>query len=130
MLKYLKYFIPALTGLLTIYFFLQGENYPTVFLICFSSFLIIGDLVFPRDKVKQKFTYPDILNLSIYINLPILLVLIILVVSIFSNNLSQLYIELINSIYNIDFFQIKSSYTLIDKISIIVQTVLLIGDKV
>ena len=72
MLKYLKYYIPALTGISALIFFSMGQNYPTYFCIIWSLFLIIGDHVLPRDKEIQTFSYPAILNFSIYINLPIL----------------------------------------------------------
>ena len=127
MLKYLKYFIPGFTGIITIITFLMGEYYPTFFLIGFSLFIIIGDIIFPRDKEIQQFSYPSLLNLSIYVNLPILFILVLLVVSIFSNNLPQWYIDTFNSYIYIDFIQIKNSFNIIDKISLIVQTTLSIG---
>ena len=55
MLKYIKYYIPAITGILAIVFFLMGQNYPTYFCISWSLFLIIGDYVLPRDKEIQHF---------------------------------------------------------------------------
>jgi hypothetical protein len=70
-LKYLKYYIPGLTGILFIMMLSMGENYPTYFLCGFSLFIIVGDIVFPRDKEIEFFSYPRLLNLSIYINLPI-----------------------------------------------------------
>ena len=127
MLKYLKYFIPGFTGIITIIMFLMGEYYPTLFLIGFSLFIIIGDVIFPRDKEIQQFSYPNLLNFSIYVNLPILFILVLLVVSIFSNNLPQWYIDTFNSYIYIDFIQIKNSFNIIDKISLIVQTTLSIG---
>ena len=127
MLKYLKYFIPGLTGIITIITFLMGEYYPTYLLIGFSLFIIIGDIIFPRDKEIQQFSYPSLLNLSIYVNLPILFILVLLVVSIFSNNLPQWYIDIFNSYIYIDFIQIKNSFNLIDKVSIIIQTFLIGG---
>ena len=66
-LKYLKYYIPGLTGILFIGMLLMGENYPTYFLIGFSLFIIVGDIIFPRDKEIEKFSYPSLLNLYIYI---------------------------------------------------------------
>jgi len=63
LLKYLKYFIPGFTGIITIIMFLMGEYYPTLFLIGFSLFIIIGDVIFPRDKEIQQFSYPSLLNL-------------------------------------------------------------------
>ena len=127
MLKYLKYYIPALTGILAIIFFSMGRNYPTYFCIAWSLFVIIGDHFLPRDMEVQQFRYPSILNTSIYVNLPILVCLIYFVVSIFGNNSSNMYIEELYSIFNIDFLQLKDSFTLIDKIALILQTTLFIG---
>ncbi len=126
-LKYLKYYIPGITSILFILILLMGENYPTYFLIGFSIFLIIGDLILPRDKEIQKFSYPILLNLSLYINLPIIFILVLLIVSIFSHNVSEWYIDILNSFFFIDFIQIKNSYHNIDKISLIIQTALSVG---
>ena len=93
MLKYLKHYIPAFTGVLFIVFVLLGENFPTFFAIAWSLFLIVGDYVLPRDREIQKFSYPTILNVSIYINLPILFCLIFLVVSVFGNNSPDWYVD-------------------------------------
>ena len=127
MFKYLKYYIPAFTGILTIFIFLMGGNYPTFYLIGFSLFLIIGDLILPKDKEIQKFSHPGLLNFSLYINLPILFILVLLVISIFSNDLSLWYVDSINSFFHIDFIQIKNSFNIFDKISIIIQTGLSLG---
>jgi len=126
-LKYLKYYIPAITGILGILFFSMGQNYPTFFFISWSIFMIIGDYVLPRDKEIQQFSHPSILNFSIYINLPILFCLIFLVISIFSSNLPSWYVDGLNSQFNIDFIQIKESFTIIDKIALISQTALFVG---
>ena len=105
---------------------LQGAFYPTFFLLIFSLIIIIGDL-FIKDTELQKFSYPNILNLSIYINLPVLFILVFFVVSIFSNHLPIWYIDGFKAILNIDFIQLKKSFNLIDKISIIINTSLFIG---
>ncbi|MDP6906683.1 MAG: alkane 1-monooxygenase [Candidatus Thalassarchaeaceae archaeon] len=126
-LKYLKYYIPAITGILGILFFSMGQNYPTFFFISWSIFMIIGDYVLPRDKEIQQFSHPSILNFSIYINLPILFCLIFLVISIFSSNPPSWYVDGLNSQFNIDFIQIKESFTIIDKIALISQTALFVG---
>jgi len=126
-LKYCKYFIPAVTGILFIIFILMGQNYPTYFFITWSLFLFIGDYVLPRDKEIEQFSFPAILNFSIYINLPILFCLIFLVVSVFGNNSPNWYIEGLYSTLSVDFYQVVESFTLLDKISIIFQTTLLIG---
>ena len=103
MLKYLKYFIPSFTAIVYLIAIFMGEHYPTYFLIGFSLILIIGDRILPRDTKIQKFYYPRILNLSIYINLPILLILVLIVTSFLSNNVSQWYINNFNTFIYVDF---------------------------
>ena len=105
----------------------MGEWYPTVFLINFSLLLIFGDLIMPRDTKIQNFSYPSILNLSLYINLPILLTLVLLTVSLLSYSTSLFYINQINLLLNINFIEIKNSFNLIDKVSLTIQTCLLMG---
>ena len=126
MLKYIKYFTPSFLSIIIIFFYSQGTFYPTIFLLIFSSTIIFGDL-FLKDTKIQKFSYPNILNFSIYINLPILFILVIFVVSIFSNYLPVWYIDGFKAIFNIDFIQLKESFNLIDKISIIFNTAIFIG---
>ena len=127
MLKYLKYFIPGFTGIATIITFLMGTYYPTIFLLIFSLIVILGDFLINRDSEVQQFSYPNILNFSIYTNLPILFVLVFFVVSIFSNHLPIWYIDGFKTIFNVDFIQLKNSFNLIDKVSIIIQTFLIGG---
>lgn len=127
MLKYLKHYIPAFTGVLFIVFVLLGENFPTFFAIAWSLFLIVGDYVLPRDTEIQKFSYPTILNVSIYINLPILFCLIFLVVSVFGNNSPDWYVDGLYALFNVDFLAVVNSFTVADKFSILFQTTLLVG---
>ena len=127
MLKYLKHFLPPFTTIIYIIIITKGEYSPSLFLLGFSLFLIIGDYIMPRDKEIQKFSYPSILNLSLYINLPILLILVLITVSFLTNNLSGWYLNILGEdIYN-DFLEIKSSFNLIDKFSLIIQGSLLMG---
>ena len=125
MLKYTKYYIPIFSVFLLIFFILNGTYYPTIFVILFSSTFILGDLFIKRDKEIQSFSYPIILDLSIYLALPILFVLVFFVVSIFSNNLPVWYINGFKTILNVDFLQLQKSFNLVDKISIIFQAFLL-----
>ena len=127
MFKYLKHFLPAFTSVLFLIIALKGEYYPTFFLIGFSLFIIIGDYIIPKDRHIQQFSYPGLLNLSIYINLPILFIVVFLATSILSPNISLWYINFMESSLNIDFIQTKNSYAIIDKISLIIQTALFIG---
>ena len=127
MLKYLKHFLPAFTGIIYVIIISMGEYYPTIFLIGFSLILIIGDQMLPRDKKIQHFSYPSILNLSIYINLPILLILVLLVMSFLSHTPSQWYIDKMNEFIYTDFIETKNSFNIIDKFSLIIQTSLMMG---
>ena len=86
MVKYLKHFIPAFTAIAYLITISLGKHSPIWFLIGFSLILIIGDRILPRDTKIQQFSYPSILNLSIYINLPVLLLLVLVVTSFLSNN--------------------------------------------
>ena len=126
MLKYIKYFTPSFFAIIIIIFYLQGAFYPTICLLIYSGVLIIGDSLVKDTKI-QKFSYPKILDLSIYINLPILFILVFFVVSIFCNYLPIWYISGFKAIFNIDFIQLKESFNWMDKISIITHTALSIG---
>jgi len=119
--------MPAFTGVLYLVIIPMGENYPTFFLIAFSLLLIIGDYIMPRDTIIQKFSYPNILNLSLYINLPILLILVLFVTSVLSTHPSEWYVNLLNKYIYSDFIAIKDSFSLIDKISLVIQTSLSMG---
>ena len=127
MLKYLKYFLPGIYGVIGINMFLLGEYFPTIFFVLFSSTIILGDVFFGKDKEVQKFSYPFFLNLSLYINLPILFCIVFIVISFFTTNIPIWYIDKINIIFNIDFNEVKSSFNMIDKFSLIAQTGLFIG---
>ena len=107
MFKYLKHFLPPFTAIVYLIIISFGEYAPTLFLIGFSLFLIIGDYIMPRDKEIQTFSYPSILNLSLYINLPILLILALITVSFLTHDLSEWYVNILNTyIYN-DFSEIQ-----------------------
>ena len=126
MLKYIKYFSPGFVAIMLMLTYLQGAYFPTIFLLIFSFILIVGDL-FVKDNKIEQFSYPNILNFSIYVNLPILFILVFFIVSIFSNNLPIWYIDGFKNILNIDFFHLQRSYNLIDKISILINIPIIIG---
>ena len=119
MLKYNKYYVPVLSSLLAIVVFLQGTYYPTIYAISFTLIFVFGDLLVRPDKELQSFSYPLILNLSIYIALPTLFITLFFTVSIFSNSLPSWYLAGFKDILNIDFIQLQQSFNLADKISII-----------
>tara|TARA_B100002052_G_scaffold284111_1_gene295678 strand:- start:475 stop:1602 length:1128 start_codon:yes stop_codon:yes gene_type:complete len=127
MLKYLKHFLPPFTAIVFIITISMGEHSPTLFLIAFSLLMIIGDYIMPRDKEIQHFSYPTILNLSLYINLPILLVLVLITTSFLSNNLSGWYVSILNKYIYHDFIEIRNSFNVIDRLCLIIQSSLLMG---
>lgn len=127
MLKYIKYYLPAFTAVIVIITYFQGTYFPTFFLLIYSLFIILGDLLIKKDNEIQPFYFPGLLNTALYINLPILFIFIFFVVSIFSNDLPIWYIEGLETIFKIDFIHFKDSFNLIDKISIIINTSLFIG---
>jgi alkane 1-monooxygenase len=127
MLKYIKYYLPIFLALSFIFFILKGSYYPTIFVILFSSIFICGDWFIKRDKEVQSFSYPIILDLSIYIALPIVFIFVFFIISIFSNSLPAWYIHGFKTILNVDLLQLQKSFNLVDKILIIFQAPLIIG---
>jgi len=125
-LKYIKYFTPSLSVFIIAIFYLQGTFYPTIVLLIYSAIFMIGDL-FIRDTQIQKFSYTKLLNLTIYINLPILFIFVFFMVSIFSNDLPAWYINGFKIFFDIDFIQLKESFNFVDKVSIFIHTGLSIG---
>ena len=127
MLKYIKYYFPISLVFLFIFSILNGENYPTYFAIFFSLSFILGDYLIPRDSKIQSFIAPKLLDLSIYLALPSLFMLIFLSVSIFSNNNPMWYSFLINNLTGSNFVDLKNSFHYIDKFAIIFMTVIIGG---
>ena len=127
MLKYIKYYFSIFLALLSIFSILQGSYYPTIFFVLFSTVIVAGDSLIRPDKKLQSFSYPFFLDLSIYIALPVLFILIFFVVSIFSNNLPLWYILGFRDFLNIDFIELQQSFNIFDKISIIFTTFLIGG---
>ena len=126
LLKYIKYYSPAIVAVLLFVTYLQGAYFPTIFLLFFSLSIIIGDIFF-KDSNVENFSYPFFLNLAMYINLPILLIVIIFISSIFSSNLQDWYVIGFKNMFNIDFHNLKLSYNVIDKISMMINIPILIG---
>ena len=82
MLKYLKFSLAPLTIVTAIFFALLGGNYIWYFFIGFSSFIVIGDIIFGADNSVDEYKYPLFLNLMLYLNLPLLVVLISVMISV------------------------------------------------
>jgi len=85
MLKYLKFSLAPLTIVTAIFFALLGGNYIWYFFIGFSSFIVIGDIIFGEDNSVDEYKYPLFLNLMLYLSLPLLVVLISVMISVIDN---------------------------------------------
>ena len=75
MLKYLKFSLAPLTVLVSIYFAFLGGNYIWYFFLSFTALIMIGDVVVGEDVSVEEYKYPFFLNLMLYLNLPLLLAL-------------------------------------------------------
>ena len=123
----MKHFLSPFIAIIYMIIISMGEYTPTIFLIGFSLFIIIGDYIIPRDKKVQKFSYPAILNFSLYINLPILTVLVLVTVSCLANNTPEWHLSMLNTYIHTDFIAAQNQFNLIDKLCLIIQSCLLMG---
>ena len=126
-MKYLKYYISTLTLLIAIYVCSLGAFYPTIFFVCFSLFIILGDIIFKKDSIEGYYKYPLLLNLPMYINFPLLLFLVFMTVFSLGNNPSLVLVNWFNSYFNIDILHIRNSMHAIDGFFLVALTSLLIG---
>ncbi len=127
MKKYIKYYFPIISAIVFMGFTLVGSYFPTIFFILFSIILIIGDYKAKPDNKIQSFSYPFLLDLSIYLALPILAILTFFIISLFSSVLPFWYIDGFKTFLNIDFIQLQQSFNIFDKISLIFTTFLIGG---
>ncbi len=106
MIKYFKFFIPALTVVLAMYICTIGSYYSMLFFISFTLFIILGDIFLTEDVALKKYTYPGVLKISLYICLPILFIFISVVVFVFSNYSSPWFLDIFNNYLFINLFTI------------------------
>ena len=86
--NYLKYFISPLTIILGIYMISLGSYYPTLFLLIYSLFMILGDFLMGKDDSLRSYSYPGLLNFGLYLNLPLLLIFVFMAISLLSPTVS------------------------------------------
>ena len=85
-MQYLKYYISPLTLVLALYTCTLGPLYPTAFFIGISLFIILGDIMIKEDSMEASHQNQFILNLPMYINLPLILLLVFMTVFVISSN--------------------------------------------
>ena len=110
--NYLKYFISPLTMLLGIYMISFGAYYPLFFLLVYSLFMILGDFLMGKDDSLISYSYPRILDFALYLNLPLLLIFIFMVVALLSPTISPFMVSIFKTYLFIDLLFIKKRYSL------------------
>ena len=77
-MRYIKYYISTFTLILAIKVCFLGEYYPTIFFIGFSLFIILGDILLKKDIKENSYSYTYFLNFPMYINLPLLMIIVLI----------------------------------------------------
>ena len=126
-MKYLKYYISPLTIIVAIYTCSIGAYYSTLFFIGFSLFIILGDIILKKDASEETYSYVFLLDLPMYINLPLLMLLVLFTVFALSSDPSDLFQSICMNYLNIDLFNMRQSMNVADSISLVALTGLLIG---
>ena len=126
-MQYLKYYISPLTLVLALYTCTLGPLYPTAFFIGISLFIILGDIMIKEDSMEASHQNQFILNLPMYINLPLILLLVFMTVFVISSNPSVELAQRLKTIIGVDLMALNRSMHLLDKISLVALTSLFIG---
>ena len=126
-MKYLKYYISTLTLVVAIYVCTLGTNFPTIFFIGFSMFIILGDILLSHDDHERTYKNTFLLNLPMYINLPLLLLFLFIVVFILGENSSNAFSSFLLTHLNFDIVYSRESINTLDSISLVALSGLFIG---
>ena len=126
-MKYLKYYISPLTIITAIYTCSIGAYYSTLFFIGFSLFIILGDIILKNDASEETYSYVFLLDVPMYINLPLLMLLVLFTVFALSSDPSDLFQSIFMNYLNIDLFNMRQSMNAADSISLVALTGLFIG---
>ncbi len=76
MLKYLRYFATPVLVSISIYFAAMGKEWIWIYLIGFNIFVIFGDSFLGNDRSTPEYKYPIVLRLLLFINLPLIAILV------------------------------------------------------
>ena len=126
-MKYLQYYISPLTIITAIYTCSIGAYYSTLFFIGFSLFIILGDMILKKDASEETYSYVFLLDVPMYINLPLLMLLVLFTVFALSSDPSDLFQSILMNYLNIDLFNMRQSMNVADSISLVALTGLFIG---
>ena len=103
MVKHLRYFLAPFLSFIAILAVLQGNYYPFIYIFAFDISIGLADLLLKEDKGNIKNPNSFILNLALYINLPLLLILTSLAIFVLTNYNPIWYMSLW-SYFNINLF--------------------------
>ena len=126
-MKYLKYYISPITIVLAIYTCSSGAYHSTLFFIGFSLFIILGDIFVREDANEDQYSHVYLLDLPMYINFPLLMILVAITVFVLSNDPSIAFADILKNYLNIDLVNMRHSMTLSDSIFLTALTGLFIG---
>ena len=75
-MKYLRYLSMPLLVITAIYFSAKGQYWMWIYLLLLDTIIIGGDALFGSDKSVPDYKYPKILIALLYINLPLIFILV------------------------------------------------------
>ncbi len=122
MIKHLRYFLSPFILLVAIYSVLKGNYYPIAFIIAFDVLVALGDSFLKQDGELIENPIPSILNLALYINLPLLYILLSLSIFVLTDYNPSWYISLW-SYFNIDIMQSRINTTYADMFALILYAI-------
>ena len=126
-MKYLKYYISTITLIIALHVCFLGEHYPTIFFFCFSLFIILGDLVVREDSAEQKYSKLYLLNLPMYLNFPLLTIILLISAFMLGDVPQNAFTNIISTYLNINILEIRDSLNIYDSIFLVAQMGLFIG---
>ena len=122
MLKHIRYFLSPFILVVTIIAVLKGNYWPLGFIIAFDILVAAGDAFLKQDTEFIDNPVPSILNLALYINLPLLYIVLSLSIFVLTDFTPSWYVS-IWSYFNIDILQSRANTTYIDMLALILYAI-------
>ena len=90
-------------------------------------FIILGDILLSQDDHEREYENTFLLNLPMYINLPIILVYLLMVVFMYGDSLPNAFSNFFLNSFNIDLIYARESMSILDSIFLVALSGLFIG---
>ena len=126
-IQYIKYYLSTIILLIAMSTCFMNPDAPFYFLLIFSITVILGDFLLPEDGSSYNYKYPFLINIPIYLNLLLLIIFVSFVIISLGNRSSNWVIDIYSFYLNLNLLSIQNSINLVNKISLIAITGLLIG---